>query len=409
MSKRRLTGKRAVWFGLLGTPVLLVAAITLVGVTAGSAGPATGAKANAAQAATDIDSHVNAQTAEQIAAYWTPQRMSAAQQYPQGEISTPTPAEGSVQTVPQATGKPGAAIMRADGSVDTQTVPAASTGALTEPFHANVPYTQYQWFGRYLRNVPAGSPNLAISAQAKMFFSQDHDGNGSISNFVCSASSIGPDAVWTAGHCVNNGIMDPNDGANDGWSSNILFCPSYDVDQGGVNPNAGCWASTTPVSFFGWTDGLQNLDFDYDFGAVDSATPSIAPAAGLIGNFTGWLGAAWNWGNQNWVSLGYPQAAPFNGGKIEVCLSSLGYADDGGASVPNSVAIGCDMTGGSSGGPWILGFGRFGGQPGGNAALWINGHNDWRHNAEPNEMASPYYDCRTVTLYNAVNETSIVC
>jgi hypothetical protein len=109
------------------------------------------------------------------------------------------------------------------------------------------------------------------------------------------------------------------------------------------------------------------------------------------------------------VSLGYPQAAPFNGGKIEVCLSSLGYADDGGASAPNSVAIGCDMTGGSSGGPWILGFGRFGGQPGGNAALWINGHNDWRHTAIVNEMASPYYDCRTVTLYNAVNEAAIVC
>ena len=40
MSKKGLTGKRAVWFGLLGTPVLLVAAVTLIGVTAGSAGPA---------------------------------------------------------------------------------------------------------------------------------------------------------------------------------------------------------------------------------------------------------------------------------------------------------------------------------------------------------------------------------
>jgi hypothetical protein len=113
--------------------VLLVTAITMIGVTAGSAGPATGAAANAAQAATDIDSHTNAQTAAQIAAYWTPQRMAAAEQYPQAAISTPTAAEGSVQTIPQATGRPGAAIMRADGSVDTQTMPAASSGALTEP------------------------------------------------------------------------------------------------------------------------------------------------------------------------------------------------------------------------------------------------------------------------------------
>ena len=411
MSKERLTGRRAVWFGLLGTPVLLVAAITLIGVTAGSAGPSTGAKATAsAQAGSTLVSHENAQTAAEIAAYWTPARMAAAEEYPTIDVPA-TSEKGAVQTI-QPTGTPGTAIIRADGSVDRQSYSAESTGALTEPFHAGIPYTQWQWFGRYLRNVGAGSPNLPIATVSKMFFSQDHDANGSISNFVCSAASIGPNAVWTAGHCVNNGVTGPSDGANDGWSTNILFCPSYDSTQGGVNPSAGCWGSTTPASFTGWTEGgpVFNPNFDYDFGAVDTTFASIAPASGFIGNFTGWLGLGWNWGNVHWISLGYPQGAPFTGGKIEVCASSYGYSDSGGSTTPDSHAMGCDMTGGSSGGPWILGFGRNGGQPGGNALNWINGHNDWRHTAVVNEMNSPYYDCvRVVALYNFINETSIVC
>ena len=88
MSKRRLTGKRAVWFGLLGTPVLLVAAITLVGVTAGSAGPSKGARPRGERASRPlVTSHVTAlgsgqQTLAELQAYWTPERMANAKPYP---------------------------------------------------------------------------------------------------------------------------------------------------------------------------------------------------------------------------------------------------------------------------------------------------------------------------------------
>ena len=39
--KPRLTGKRAVWLGLVATPVLVVAAVATIGVAGSSAGPAT--------------------------------------------------------------------------------------------------------------------------------------------------------------------------------------------------------------------------------------------------------------------------------------------------------------------------------------------------------------------------------
>ena len=76
-----------------------------------------------------------------------------------------------------------------------------------------------------------------------MFFSQDHDGNGAGSNFVCSASSMGPDEAWTAGHCVTNNLTGA--GFNAGWSYNVLVCPVYD---NGVHPAHGCWGADSLTS-----------------------------------------------------------------------------------------------------------------------------------------------------------------
>jgi hypothetical protein len=399
MSKERLTGKRAVWFGLLGTPVLLVAAVTLIGVTAGSAGPSTAAKQAALGpndklvANGEFVMHVSPQSAAEIEAYWTSERMASAQPMPIPTSTETTGSEGAVGTIPQMAGPAKAVDMRADGTAEVQTVSVPdSPGALHEPFHGAIPYTQFQWFGRYLRNVGAGSPNLAISAVHKMFFTL-----GS-SNFVCSSSTVGQKGAWTAGHCLSNGAGT--------FATNVLHCPSYDSSQGGVNPVAGCWAATELYVATAWHNGG---DFDQDFGATQPFTNGTVQP-GLIGNFTGWLGLAWNiTRNLNWMSFGYPQAAPFTGGKIEVCASSFGYTDNGGPDATDSSVIGCDMTGGSSGGPWIWGFGRFPTQPGGAALLRVNGHNDWRHTAITGEMASPYYDNIVCLLYELVNDVDLTC
>jgi hypothetical protein len=402
MSKKRLTGKRAVWFGLLGTPVLLVATVTLIGVTAGSAGPSKGAGTAAASQSAGVTTVVNTQQSlEELKAYWTPQRMAEAKPHPaELNSSEATTEAGHVQSIPTSGASLTGVMMRADGSVTRMPLDTApATGALTEPFHGPIPYTQWQWFGRYLRNVPAGSPNLPISAVHKMFFTQ----NGS--NFVCSSSSIGQDAAWTAGHCLS-------DGSNT-FSTNMLVCPSYDSAQGGVNPTAGCWGwDSATVNSIWHTTG----DLDYDFGGMDTDDVGTTQAM-QIGSYTGWLGiglcftdGACNI-NANWLAMGYPAAPPFTGGKIETCASSLGYVDAATPGGLDSWAIGCDMTGGSSGGPWIYGFGRFGAgqQPGGDALNWVVGHNDWRHTAVPDELNSPQYNCRAIAIFNAINGTAIAC
>jgi V8-like Glu-specific endopeptidase len=409
MSKERPTGRRAVWFGLLGTPVLLVAAITLIGVTAGSAGPSTSTAPTAAgQASGGAVTHTTAlgagtQTIQELMNYWTPQAMAAAKPMDMVYDGSPTKAAGSVETIPTSSAELKVVRVNADGSVSTMSVsPQSGPQALTEPFHSNPPFSRWQYFAKYNPNSPGGGTNLAASTQAKMFFTQ----NGL--NFVCSASVVGPDGVWTAGHCVNDGSQT--------FSTNVLFCPSH--DNGAPMPGVGCWGAESLVTSTVWHN-TGNLD--HDVGAADVSDTGTVNAT-LIGNFTGWLGFAFvnvaegtsESFNTHFMAFGYPQAAPFNGQKIHVCAAPLAYVDAAVAGGQDSKSIGCDMTGGSSGGPWIIGISRhpnqIGGIPPPGLQNAVFGHNDWRHD-DPNtpaleepEMNSPPFNCLAVVVFRIAND-----
>ena len=106
--------------------------------------------------------------------------------------------------------------------------------------------------------------------------------------------------------------------------------------------------------------------------------------------------------------MGYPQGAPFAGGKMIMSASQYGYDDDWAPDAVLSVAMGSNLTGGSSGGPWIISYG-LPGQVAGGGNNFINGHNDWKWNTEPEAMASPYFDCRAMAIYNVIRGTAIPC
>jgi len=157
--------------------------------------------------------------------------------------------------------------------------------------------------------------------------------------FVCSGTVVGSDTfdvVWTAGHCVTEG-----DGG--GFFSNFLFVPGY---ENGVAP-VGEWVAEYAVTSSQWKN---NEDFRYDVAAL-----TIAPngSAEEIQEVVGARGIAFNQDpDQTYRSIGHPAAPPFDGELMFFCDSDLGYLDSG--SSPAPMAIGCDMTGGSSGGGWIV-------------------------------------------------------
>lgn len=199
----------------------------------------------------------------------------------------------------------------------------------------------------------------------KVFFTQ----NGS--NFVCSAAAVVSDnkrLVYTAGHCVAAG-----DGLT--WSGNVFFVPAY--REG--NAPMGVWSACGIYTTSGW---FENGDFSEDFGIIkvcdqDDGT-RLHDVVGSLGLLTHASRV------QHWNDFGYPAAPPFNGETLNTCQASHGIDDTN--AFPATIGIGCDMTGGSSGGPWILGFKRLG--TNGN---YLNGLNSYGYSNVPNVMFSPYF------------------
>jgi hypothetical protein len=105
----------------------------------------------------------------------------------------------------------------------------------------------------------------------------------------------------------------------------------------------------------------------------------------LLRGTVGALGFAWDQPRtQHWDVFGYPAAAPFDGERIQKCEAS--HAADDVAIVgagPDPMAIGCDLGGGSSGGPWIMSFKR---------GTYINSVMSYGYNAQPLAGYGPYFD-----------------
>ena len=97
--------------------------------------------------------------------------------------------------------------------------------------------------------------------------------------------------------------------------------------------------------------------------------------------------------NRHWFNIGYPAAYPFDGRRQQICTAPFAFYDTN-LNQPYPVGIGCDMTGGSSGGPWII---NFSGDAG--FANYLNGNNSYRR-LDPEEMYSPYFGDAAQNLYD---------
>jgi hypothetical protein len=323
-------------------------------------------------------------------AYWTPERMKSA--IPLDIVVDKTNVKQSAESASAPDGPAMAVAGNAPGEAPTGEAVASDLTAAAAPaavslftypypfdFSTVYPtslYTQYPW-----------------RTNGKLFFTQKNAAGTAI-NYVCSGTSTTSGVggrnrlVWTAGHCVNSGV-------GSRWSYNVRFCPAY---LNGVSP-FGCWGSLQLWSLAGWV-GPGNLRYDQ---GVIITTNTSSTGRGRLGLTVGTQGLAWNQPrNQHypydfWFSFGYPQAAPFNGNTMWWCSSSIGKYD-----APNALAgpltngIGCNMTGGSSGGGFIWQFRM-------NTFGYVNSVNSYKYvvPAQPNAMYGPYFDNGTLNLYNS--------
>jgi V8-like Glu-specific endopeptidase len=172
---------------------------------------------------------------------------------------------------------------------------------------------------------------LPVSHIGKVFFTLGG------ANYVCSGNSVAAgnkSTVSTAGHCLNQGP-----GA---FATNFIFVPAY---KDGAAPY-GKWAAKTLFAPKEWsTDG--NIQYDTGFAVVaeldGQKLADVVGATGVVFNQSRGL---------TYKAFGYPAASPFTGKTLVSCYGKAG--NDSVNPQFNTQGIPCDMTGGSSGGPWFL-------------------------------------------------------
>ena len=171
------------------------------------------------------------------------------------------------------------------------------------------------------------------STHGKVFFTEG------TTNYVCSGTALlsaNESAVWTAGHCVHGG------GSGAEFHTNWMFVPAYKDN----NRPYGNFVASELYTTDGW---LRSGDFEYDLGAA-----RVTPNTSTLTDTVGGRGIAFDQARQQtYRAYGYPAASPFNGQRLWYCEAAPTYTDGAGAQA--TMGIPCDMTGGSSGGGWVVG------------------------------------------------------
>ncbi|MFJ3233803.1 trypsin-like serine peptidase [Streptomyces sp. NPDC086787] len=191
-----------------------------------------------------------------------------------------------------------------------------------------------------------------------------------------SVNSQNGSTVLTAGHCVKY---------QGSWHTNWIFVPGYDNGQAPY----GQWAASKTLTTPQW-DATQAMN--YDIGAAVVAPLNGQKLTSVIGGqgiqFNGAYG-------QKMYAFGFPAAAPYDGTKLIYCSGNS--SKDWLLTQDHGVA--CNMTGGSSGGPWFANFDEATGT-GLQASV-----NSFGYVFIPNRMFGPYFGNDAKTLYDKAQTT----
>jgi len=217
------------------------------------------------------------------------------------------------------------------------------------------------------------------------------------SNYVCSATVVQePTArsthslVLTAGHCAYDEVARA-------FATNWTFVPSFDTSPTFTCASAtiGCWTAVGLVVHSGYANagGFNTQATIHDFAIA------IVAGGGKTGNTTqldsavgGGYGIAYpsisTGGSVH--AFGYPAAGRYKGKDLTYCAGpTFNDANNGNATW----GIACNMTGGSSGGPWLAGFTQAG-------AGTLTSLNSYGYSGLSN-MYGPKFNADTQNVVNA--------
>ena len=239
-------------------------------------------------------------------AYWTPDRMRAADPLPPRTANT-----GSATAEPA-----GAPVHVAPASAGEQPAAALRRGPL----------------GVASAFSPGDEQRSPNRIHGRVFATSPTDGD-----YSCSGTAVNSPSrslVVTAGHCVY---------LNGEWSVNFMFVPGY---RDGRSPY-GRWAGTKLRAPPQWVSA-ENISFD-----IGMVTVGRNLSGRGVQDVVGARGIGFNQPrNQTYTSYGYPAEPPFDGESLQACRSEY-QGEDPSTDPPRTMRITCDMNGGASGGGWV--------------------------------------------------------
>ena len=214
------------------------------------------------------------------------------------------------------------------------------------------------------------------------------------SRYVCSGSVVDSghnNLVLTAGHCVHDG------GAGGVYHSDWVFYPRY---RSGPDPQLGGFTYTSLRATDDWVANTNDYEDDTAFATVnpgsfaslEAAVTTVGSAANVAVTIPGIEFGQPTDGTKIY-SFGYPAAQKYNGATLAYCSGPVSYGLDN----ENTLSIPCNMTGGSSGGPWFTGFGTTS-NSGTLSSVNSYGYSSWK-----NRMFGPTFDVQESTAYSAVD------
>ena len=215
-------------------------------------------------------------------------------------------------------------------------------------------------------------------------------------DYICSASVVddakaGYSVIVTAGHCVF-------DEAADVFATNWVYMPRFDLDPtyNCTTMPSGCWAARALVIHHGFADqeDFNGTTVQYDWGfAVVSTGGTPGQGAQLDATWGSYaLDAGVTTGPNPGYAFGYPAGGKYSPGhELVYCKGAIGQDPYNGN---HNWKIGCDMTGGSSGGPWLYNTS----DPGTNEGL-VFSVNSYTYSGV-RAMHGPKFNANTTASYN---------
>ena len=199
---------------------------------------------------------------------------------------------------------------------------------------------------------PNGKGKIYV-ASGRVVFTMDG------SDWICSGSVVtdsrsGVSIVLTAAHCAYD---ETANGSASGFATNWMYIPQFDSSPTYTCSATafGCWTAQALVVHRGFaTAGSFNTaatTHDWAFAVVGPGGKSGSASLEALGTFGLSTSAVQN--NTTVGAFGYPAAGKYHGKDLTYCSGPIGRDP---LNDNLTYRLACDMTGGSSGGPWLAPF-----------------------------------------------------